>query len=106
MTYDENFRKGFKIYLLSKESILYEKYINKMLEKNGFGDFKTICFSPEDMYEVEGFNPRSKSPYFLISIAHREHLEEAHSSIKKTNYFSKLGSDYRNFLSSNEGDCE
>ena len=46
MTHDENFRKAFKIYLLSKESVLYEKYINEMLEKNEIFDFKAISQPP------------------------------------------------------------
>ena len=104
MTEDENFQKGFKVYSLTKESILYEKYINEMLYKNGFKDFKAICFSPKDPYEIDGFNPRSKSPYFLISIAHRKYLDDVHTSIKKTDYFSKLPFEYEKFLRSGEGD--
>ena len=104
MTEDRNFQKGFKVYPLTKESVLYEKYINEKLRKNGFEDLKTICFSSKDSLEVEGFNPRSKSPYFLVTITYRKHLDDAHTSIKKTDYFSKLPFEYEKFLRSGEGD--
>ena len=42
------------------------------------------AFSPNDKMEVDGFNPRSESPYFLLGVSYSDHLEDSHRKLKKT----------------------
>ena len=55
-------------------------------------------------WTIDGFNPRSKAPYFLINIAHRKALNNAHKSLRKTKYYDNLNKEYREFLKINEKD--
>tara|TARA_R110000824_G_scaffold93054_1_gene225315 strand:+ start:38 stop:604 length:567 start_codon:yes stop_codon:yes gene_type:complete len=81
-----------------RESSFYEKWLNRRLDLNEMEYIKVVCFSPNDKMEVDGFNPRSESPYFLLGVSYSDHLGDSHRKLKKTNYFSKLPRKYINFL--------
>ena len=76
--------------------------VNKILKRLGMNEYKTICFNPNDKVEVEGFNPRSKAPCFMINVAHKKVLNDAHKSLRKTKYYDKINKEYREFLKINE----
>ena len=80
----------------------FQVFINAILKRLGLKDYKCICFNPNDGVEVDGFNPRAESPYFLINIAHRKVLNDAHKSLRKTKYYDNLNKEYREFLKINE----
>jgi hypothetical protein len=82
----------------------FQVFINAILKRLGLKDYKCICFNPNDGVEVDGFNPRAESPYFLINIAHRKVLNDAHKSLRKTKYYDNLNKEYREFLKINEKD--
>lgn len=75
-----------------------QKVLNKALRLSGFGQYKNVCFNPNDTLEIEGFNPRSSAPYFMINVAHKKVLQKANKSLQKTNYYDKLPSSYRKYL--------
>lgn len=76
----------------------YEMFINKLLKKNGYPNLKCICFNPNDTVNIDNFNIRSQSPYFLINIAERSVLSKAHKSLLKTKYFDKMNKEYLDYL--------
>ena len=84
--------------LLSKDTYKYQNFINRLLKKSGFEKYKCICFNPNDTTEVDGFNIRSKSPYFLINVADRKILSKAHKSLLRTKYFDNMGDKYKKYL--------
>ncbi len=83
----------------SCETKEFQHFINRLLGQAGYDDYKSICFNPNDEVEIEGFNPRSKAPYFLINVARRDVLEKASKSLKKTKYYDNMSSKYKKFLS-------
>ena len=76
----------------------FQIFVNKVLKAKGLKQYKNICFNPNDQLSVEGYNPRSKAPYFIINIAHRDVLLNAQQALQKTEYYDKLSKDYRDFL--------
>ena len=76
----------------------YQNFINKTLRTNGYGHLKAICFNPNDTKEVDGFNPRKDAPYFLINIASKKVLANAHKSLLGTKYFQNFEEEYLKFL--------
>lgn len=76
----------------------FQMFVNKLLKHQGLPDYKSICFNPNDKVSVEGFNPRSESPHFMVNIAHKKVLARASKSLKKTNYYDKLPDEYLTFL--------
>ncbi len=76
----------------------FQVFLNKTLRVAGLGDYKTICFNPNDLVDADGFNPRNGCPYFLINVASRDVLSNAHKSLTKTKYFDKLSKEYKKFL--------
>tara|TARA_B100002019_G_scaffold293281_1_gene319832 strand:+ start:3031 stop:3546 length:516 start_codon:yes stop_codon:yes gene_type:complete len=84
--------------LESHETFQYQSYINKLLKTNGYEHLKCICFNPKDTVNIDGFNIRKKSPYFLINIANKKMLDKAHKNILKTKYFNNMNEEYLDFL--------
>jgi hypothetical protein len=82
----------------------FQIFVNKLLKSLGLTEYKNICFNPNDEVNIDGFNPRSHAPYFLINIAHRKVLNKAHKSLRRTEYYDKLNKAYREFLKINEKD--
>ena len=76
----------------------FQIFVNKVLRTKGLTEYKNICFNPNDNVAVDGYNPRSKAPYFMINIARREVLLNAQAALQKTNYYDKLPEDYKKFL--------
>jgi len=50
----------------------YQEFINLVLEETGNDDVLALCFNPNDELEIEGYNPRSKAPCFLINMAYKD----------------------------------
>jgi len=66
----------------------YQRTIQKLLKET---EHKALCFSPfEEHTAGGGEETRKKSPYFLINIAKKEVLKEAHRSLLKTRYFDNF----------------
>lgn len=84
--------------LAKEDTKKFQVFLNKTLRLAGLKKYKTICFNPNDTVSVDGYNPRSKSPYFLINFASRNVLNKAHKSLTKTNYFDNLTEEYKEFL--------
>ena len=84
--------------LQMKDTAGYQTFINKTLRTNGYKHLKCICFNPNDRLHVNGFNARSKAPYFLINIAKSSVLSKAHNNLMKTKYFDNMDSYYLKYL--------
>ena len=82
----------------AKQTKKFQYFVNELLKQQGLKDYKNICFNPNDDVDIDGYNPRSLSPYFMINIANRKVLSKAHRALKKTNYYDKLPDKYRKFL--------
>ena len=80
----------------------FQHFVNHLLSQRGLTDYKSICFNPNDKVDVEGYNPRSFSPHFMVNIADKKVLSKAHRALKKTNYYDKLPDNYRKFLNLKE----
>jgi len=79
---------GYSMLPLHKESVWYGNYIDLKMEDNNITGLRCVCFSPNDVQEIEGFNPRSKTPYFLITLVNTKELYQARDKIEKTEYLS------------------
>ena len=77
----------------------FQKFVNKLLRLEGLPEHKNICFNPNDEVSIDGYNPRSLAPHFMVNIARRDVLTDASDSLAKTNYYDKLPDDYLSFLS-------
>ena len=76
----------------------FQYFVNLLLSERGMTDYKNICFNPNDDVDIEGYNPRSLAPYFMVNIADKKVLSKANRALKKTNYYDKLPDKYRKFL--------
>ena len=76
----------------------FQRFVNRLLKQRGLKDYKNICFNPNDDVEIDGYNPRSLAPHFMVNIADKKVLSKAHRALKKTNYYDKLPDKYRKFL--------
>lgn len=100
----KNSQKRSALFALTGEQISgtetkgFQKFLNIVLEETNNKDIAVLCFNPEDKLEVEGYNPRSKAPCFLINAAYRTDLSKAHRSLVKTNYYDKLPPTYKKYL--------
>ncbi len=86
------------IELKQKDTAGYQDFINKTLRENGYKHLKCICFNPNDKLNINGFNARSKAPYFLINIAKADLLDESHNNLMKTTYFDNMNKQYLKYL--------
>ncbi len=82
----------------AKQTKKFQYFVNQLLRNHGLKDYKNICFNPNDDVDIEGYNPRSLAPYFMVNIANKKVLSKAHRALKKTNYYDKLPDKYRKFL--------
>ena len=76
----------------------YQAFLNKELKKKSLTTHKVLCINPKDELSVEGFNVRSKSPYFLILVNNLKEINQAHKKLLKTSYFDKMDSNYKKYL--------
>ncbi len=82
----------------SDETYGYQEFINVLLEEMRVGNVVALCFNPNDTLEVEGHNPRSRAPCFLINIGYRDKLRNAQESLLQTKYYDKLPDKYKEYL--------
>ena len=82
----------------AEETKSFQVFVNKLLEYEGMGEYKNICFNPNDKVAVDGYNPRSQAPYFMVNIASRKVLGKAARALKKTNYYDNMRDEYLAFL--------
>ena len=80
----------------------FQYFVNRLLKQQGLDNYKNICFNPNDDVDIEGYNPRSLAPHFMVNIADKKVLSKAHRALKKTNYYDKLPDKYRKFLNLKE----
>lgn len=76
----------------------FQYFVNRLLKQQGLDDYKNICFNPNDNVDIDGYNPRSLSPHFMVNIADKKVLSKAHRALKKTDYYDRLPDNYRKFL--------
>lgn len=76
----------------------YQNFINTLMKENGYSNLKCICFNPKDTVNINGFNIRSKAPYFLINIANRSVLHNSQKKLLNTRYFDKMDKGYIDYL--------
>ena len=79
--------------ITSEETYGYQSFINKTLREAGYDNLKCICFNPNDEFEI-----RQKSPYFLINIADKKVLADAHRRLLRTKYFDNMTKKYMDYL--------
>ena len=80
------------------ETSSYQKFLNKILKEFGYEKYRCICLNPNDPFESDGYNIRSKSPYFLVNIVKRDFLFDANRKMKNTKYYDKMNEQYLNYL--------
>ena len=82
----------------SEDTKEYQEFINLVIDSAEVGDVKALCFNPNDNLSIEGYNPRSRAPHFLINMAYSRDLSKAHRSLKQTNYYDKMPEDSKGYL--------
>ena len=82
----------------TEETYQYQNFINKLIRQSGYDNLKCICFNPNDAVEINGFNARSHAPYFLINIANKDVLAQAHKKLLGTRYFDQMNKEYLDYL--------
>ena len=82
----------------AEETKNFQIFVNKLLDYEGMGEYKNICFNPNDKVAVDGYNPRAQAPYFMVNIASRKVLGKAARTLRKTNYYDRLPDEYLSFL--------
>ena len=76
----------------------FQHYINRGLRKRKMGYIKTICFHPDDTFEVDGVATRTQAPYFLINVAYQDELNKAHQNLKNTKYYDSFTDENKKYL--------
>lgn len=76
----------------------YQEFINIVLEETGNHNVLALCFNPNDDLEIEGYNPRSKAPCFLINMAYKDHLSKSHRALQNSDYYTKFPDTYKKYL--------
>ena len=76
----------------------YQEFINIVLEESGNDNALALCFNPNDELEIEGYNPRSKAPCFLINVAYKDHLSKSHRALQNSDYYAKFPDTYKKYL--------
>ena len=76
----------------------YQNFINTLLDEAGYGNIGSLCFNPKDELDIDGYNPRSLAPCFLINLAYKKDLSKGHRALKRTNYYDNMPKKYLNYL--------
>ena len=76
----------------------YQEFINLVLEETGNDHILALCFNPNDKLEIDGYNPRSKAPCFLINMAYKDHLSKSHRALQNSDYYAKFPDTYKKYL--------
>ena len=80
----------------------YQEFINIVLEESGNSEIGALCFNPNSTLEVDGYNPLSTAPCFMINMAYHKDLAKARTALLKTNYYDKLPVAYKKYLNVHE----
>ena len=80
----------------------YQEFINIVLEESGNSEIGALCFNPNNTLEVDGYNPLSTAPCFMINMAYHKDLAKARTALLKTNYYDKLPLAYKKYLNVHE----
>jgi len=81
-----------------KDTKRYQRFLNKILEYSDLKKWKALCINPNDKLEVDGLNVRALAPCFLVLINDKKDIYYAHQSMKKTKYYDKMSSKYKEYL--------
>ena len=68
----------------------FQRLTQMLLKKSKHKNLKTLCFSPFENITAAGVETRKKAPYFLINIANRSELDNAHTKLLKTKYYDNF----------------
>ena len=94
---DAVFAQNIDDSLSTQDSKTYQNFLNKLLKKT-FKQYKVIIINPADNFAVNGYNPRSFAPCFLIVVTDKKKLSRAHKQMLNTKYFTNFGDDYLQYL--------
>jgi hypothetical protein len=83
--------------LTTLDSKTYQNFLNGLLKQH-FKQYKVIVTNPSDKMNVNGFNPRSLSPCFLIVVTDKKKLAKAHKQMMNSKYFTNFTEEYLNYL--------
>ena len=84
--------------ICKEDTFGYQSFINLQIKKAGYENLKCICFNPNDVVAIDGFNVRQHAPYFLINIAKKDVLHKAHNRLMNTKYFDNMNQEYLDYL--------
>ena len=87
------FKKG-----TSEEVDTWTNDVNKRLLEDNDVEFVMVTFNPNDKYSVDGYNPRSLAPYFIIGVVYLEELNDSHEKLEDSKYFENLTGEYKEQL--------
>ncbi len=76
----------------------YQDFINLVLEESGNGEVGALCFNPHTNLTIEGYNPLSTAPCFMINMAYHQDLAKARTALLKTKYYDKMPPTYKKHL--------
>ena len=80
----------------------YQDFINLVLEETGNDEIGALCFNPNNGVEVDGYDPLSSAPCFMINFAYYSDLRKARKSLLKTKYYDNLPTTYKKYLNVHE----
>ena len=76
----------------------FQRLIQMLLKKSKHKSLKTLCFSPFEKITAAGVETRKRAPYFLINIADKNELGNAHTKLLKTKYYDNMNKRYLKYL--------
>ena len=76
----------------------YQEFINLILEESGNQEVGALCFNPNSDMEIDGYNPLSSAPCFMINMAYHKDLAKARTALLKTKYYDKMPATYKKYL--------
>ena len=68
----------------------FQRLTQMLLKKSKHKNLKTLCFSPFEKITAAGEETRKRAPYFLINIADKNELGNAHTKLLKTKYYDNF----------------
>ena len=62
----------------------YQRFVNKLMKENGFGDYKSLVLDPLEEWSLAGVETRKMAPCVLINIGTRKDFGKAAKYMTKT----------------------
>ncbi len=93
------FENSHPTVMAKSETSKFSRFLNKVMKDGGIKGYKNICINPSDEVSIGDYNPRSKSPYFLIVVSKVNDLDRGRKSLTRTKYYDKMPDRYKRFLS-------